>query len=45
LKKFLSKFTYTGSGDSGKIALPIETFLQIASLLRISLDLYQLRIK
>ena len=45
LTKFLSKFTYEGSGESGKIELPITVFLQIASLLRISLDLQQMRIK
>ena len=45
LKKFLNKCTYEGSGESGKIELPIAVFLQIAALLRISLDLYQLRIR
>ena len=45
LKMFLSKFTFPNSGETGKIELCMETFLQIASLLRISLDLYQLRVK
>lgn len=41
LDKFLEKFTCTNEQD--KVNLPVESFLQIASLLKISLDLGRLK--
>lgn len=46
LHKFLKKFTYQGDSDPrNKIEIPINDFLNIGSLLRISLDLVKLRAK
>lgn len=36
LKKFIKAFTYTGSGDAGKIEIPVAVFFETASLLKIA---------
>jgi len=40
LDKFLEKFTFTN--EQGKIQIPVETWIKVASLLKIDVDLQRL---
>lgn len=42
LKKFLQKFTPQFLSEAGKLTIPNEMFLQIASLLKISMNLQEI---